>query len=50
MTVLRNDNCDGLANNLFGTVAEDTFRTPIPACNNAIEVLADNCVATRTRR
>jgi hypothetical protein len=43
---LRNDNCDGLANRLFGRVAEGTFRTPIPACDNAIEVLAYNCIVT----
>ena len=50
LPVLWNDDCDGLANSLFGSVAEDTFRTPIPTCDNAIEVFAYNCVVTRTRR
>ena len=46
LPVFRNHNCDGLANRLFGSVAEDTLRTPVPACDNAIEVLAYNRIVT----
>jgi hypothetical protein len=37
---------DGLTNRLLGSVAEDTFRTPIPTCDDAIEVLAYDCIVT----
>src|SRR3984957_440491 len=46
LPVLWNDDCDGLANSLVGSVAKDTFRTSIPARDNAIEIFAYNCVVT----
>src|SRR5580658_9621451 len=39
-----NDNCDRLTNGLVGRVAKDAFRAPVPACDNAIEVFANNSV------
>jgi hypothetical protein len=41
-----NHNRDGLAGCLFGGVAKDALGTPIPTCDYAIEVLANNCVVT----
>ena len=46
MPVLWNDNCNGLANGLFCRVIEETLRAPIPACDDAIEVLAYDCIVT----
>src|SRR5262245_47514852 len=46
VSILWNDNCDGLTNRLFGSIAEDAFGTSIPACDNAINVLAYNCIVT----
>src|SRR6516164_8552343 len=46
LPVFRNQNCNGFTNRLFGSVAEDTLGTPIPACDNAVEVLAYNRVVT----
>ena len=46
LSVLWNHNCNRLTNGLFGGVAEDTLGTPVPARDNAIEVLAyDRVVA-----
>src|SRR6516162_11134269 len=46
LPVFRNQNCNGFTNRLFGSVAEDTLGTPIPACDNAVEVLAYNRIVT----
>ena len=37
-------NCNRLTNHLFGSVAENTLSTAIPACNNAVEVFAHDRV------
>src|ERR1700758_1174707 len=42
--VFGNDNCNGTTNRLLGSVAEDTLGPFIPACDDAIEVLAYNRV------
>src|SRR6516162_2541958 len=42
--ILRNNNCDGLPNYFLRRVAEDAFCALIPARDNAIEVLAYDCV------
>src|SRR5580692_7788735 len=47
LPVLWNDDCDGLSNSLLGGVAKDSFRTPIPTCDNAIEIFAYDCVVTK---
>ena len=39
-----NQNSDGLADDFFGEVAENPFRTLVPARDEAIKVLADDCV------
>jgi hypothetical protein len=44
LPVFWNHDCDGLADRLFRRVAENSLGAPVPACDNAIEVLADNCV------
>jgi hypothetical protein len=44
---LRDDDCDRLANGLFGGVAEYTLCTFVPACDNAVEIFAYNCIVTR---
>ena len=46
----RNYDCDGLTNRLFGSVTEDTLGTPIPASDNAVEVLAYNSLRHWARR
>ena len=49
MSVYWNHDRDGLANRLFRRVAEDTFGTPVPACDHAIEVFAhDRVIAKQT--
>src|SRR5262245_51544444 len=40
MPVGRNQDRDRLADNLFGQVAENPLRTPVPACDDAIKVYA----------
>ena len=46
MPVLRNHNGDGLADRFFRRVAENSFGALVPACDDAIEVLAyDRIVA-----
>ncbi len=42
LPVSRNDNCNGLADRLFGSVSKDTLCAPVPACDRTIEVLAYN--------
>src|SRR5580700_951915 len=46
LPVLRDDNCDGPANGLFGGVAKDTLRASVPTRDNAVEVLADDRIVT----
>src|SRR6516225_10257844 len=46
LPVFGDHDCNGLTNRLFGSVAKDPLCTPIPACDNAIEVLAYNHVVT----
>jgi len=42
--VFRYQDRDWLADDLFRTIAEQPLGTAIPACNDAVEVLADNRV------
>jgi len=42
--IVWNNNCDGLADRLVGRVTKDAFGPLVPACDYAIEILADNCV------
>ena len=42
--ICRDQERDRLADDLFGSVAEQTLCTAIPACDDAVEVLADNRV------
>ena len=44
MAVHRNNDGDGLAHGLFGRIAEDALRAPVPARYDAIEVLAHDGV------
>ena len=44
--ILRNNNCDGLPNCFFSSVAEDALRALVPTSDSAIEVLAYDCVVT----
>jgi hypothetical protein len=44
LSVLRDDNRNGLADRLFGGVTEDALRASVPACNHAIKALAHNRV------
>src|SRR5690242_10860420 len=46
LPILRNYNCNGLADRLGGREAKDVLGALVPACNNAIEVLAYNRVIT----
>src|SRR6516162_6423352 len=46
LPVFGDHDCDGLTNRLFGSVAKDPLRTPIPACDCAGEVLAYNHIVT----
>ena len=46
-TIRWNDQADWLPNCLRGGVSEHPFRTLIPACNSAIEILADDGVVRR---
>src|SRR5258706_9277453 len=48
MVALRRDqNAYRLADDLFSAVAEDTLCTPVPACDDAIEVLTYYCVIAK---
>src|SRR5215813_15333745 len=47
LPIVGDDDRNRLANDLLGSVAEHTLRTPIPTCDHAIEVLADNCIVAR---
>src|SRR5690348_3168622 len=47
LPIVRDEDRNGLANYLRGRVAEHTLRTPIPTCDHAIEVLADNGIVAR---
>src|ERR1700761_4526732 len=47
LAVLRDHKCNGLADRLAGRVAEDVLSRFVPACNNAIEILAHNRVVAR---
>jgi len=42
MPVGRNQDSDGLADDLFGKVAENSLGTPVSACDGAIKVYAYN--------
>src|ERR1700733_103428 len=44
MPVLRNHKGDGLADRLFRRIAKDPFGARVPACDDAIEVFAYDCV------
>ena len=46
MPVFWDHDCDGPTNRFFGCIAKDLLRTLIPACDNAVEVLAHNHVVT----
>src|SRR5262245_62803252 len=45
--VQRNQNGDGLADDLLARIAIYPFRALVPACDDAIEVLAYDCIITR---
>ena len=47
LSVLRDDDCDRLTCGLLGSVAEYALRTFVPACDNAVEIFAYNCIVTR---
>src|SRR5579862_3508259 len=47
LPVLRNDEGDGLANGLFGGIAEDALGARVPARDHAIEVLAHDGIVAR---
>ena len=47
LPVLRDHDCDRLAYDLFGSVAEYPLGTPVPAGDNAVEIFAYNCIITR---
>ena len=42
--ICRDQDRDRLADDLFGPIAEQPLGTAIPACDDAVEVLADNRV------
>src|SRR5215475_1418940 len=44
LPIVRDDKRNRLTNRLRSREAEHTLRTPIPTCDHAIEVLADNCI------
>ena len=46
LSVRRNYNRNGLTNCFLRSVAEDSLGPPVPARDDTLEVLADNCVVT----
>jgi len=46
-SVRRNDDCDGLANRFFRLLSEKPLRTRIPGLDDAVQVLADDCIVGR---
>src|ERR1700733_5569187 len=46
-TVLRNQDRDRLADNLFGEVAEQALRAPVPGDDHTVEILADDRIVAR---
>src|SRR6476659_4202123 len=47
LAVRRAHKCNGLTDRLAGRITEDVLSRSIPACNNAIEILAYNRVVAR---
>src|SRR6476469_9150273 len=44
LPVFRNQNRNGTADCLFGSIAKDAFGTPVPVGDNAVEIFAYNRV------
>jgi hypothetical protein len=46
LPVFRDHNCNGLTDRLFSGEAKDALGTPVPACDNAVEIFAYNRFVT----